>query len=181
MACGSISTSYRKGTCDNIAAGVGAFYIGNHSGETTTWAYGPSTGNAYVTGATNNPSFFLCEQRVQTAEFKEETVVNDQYGSYNIRQTIKVVLLGQNNKNRQFANKLLAGSYEVIVKNSDGNYVLLGIDNGLERGGDSNANPGISAGDKNTIEITLTGLATEFAPVIDITSTAYTNTLLVTS
>lgn len=176
MACTTIDSAYRRPSCTNLQSGQNEFYYGNFTGGTTTWTYDLV---GQITGGTANPTYFYTQLKDGTASVVETVEANEQYGSYSIKQTVTLVLLGQSQENRNLANALLGGTFSVIAKNKAGDQIALGLDNGLEREG-GEANAGTQRSDPNIITITLSGVAGEFAPTIDTATGTYSNTLIST-
>lgn len=166
MACSNITQGFSK-SCDNIASGVKNLWIGNYS-TSTVWNH---IANDVVSGATGAPTFYQVELREGTCSYTEEIVANAQFGIKNIRMNFELVIIGQGQSGRTFVNDLLGASVVLGVETEQGPYILAGETKGLEVvAGRSTA--GIQAGEENTIRVTISGLANEFAPTVDATYAA---------
>ena len=163
MACTNITAGYTK-SCDNIASGIKNLWIANYS-NSTVWGH---NANDVVTGATAAPTFYQVELREGTCSFNEEIVPNVQYGIKNIRMNFELLIIGQGQSGRTFVNELLGSSVVLGVETEQGPYILAGETKGLEvTAGRSTS--GTQAGEENTIRVTISGLANEFAPTVDST------------
>jgi hypothetical protein len=168
--CGNITAGYTR-SCENIASGIKNLWIANFN-TATVWSAG-TTGN--IVSATSAPTFYRAEIREGTCSFTEDIVANAQFGSKNIRQNFELVIIGQGQSGRTFVNELLGARVVLGVQTEAGEYILAGEDKALEvNAGKGTA--GVQAGEENTIRVTLSGLANEYAPTV---ASAYATTIFV--
>lgn len=168
--CSNLSAAYTR-SCENIASGIKNLWIANYS-STSVWSANP---DGSITGATAAPTFYKCEIREGTCSFSEEIVANAQFGSKNIRQSFDLVIIGQAQTGRTYVNQLLGARMVLGVETEQGVYVLAGESKALEvTAGRGTA--GVQAGEENTIRVTVSGLANDFAPTV---GTTYAATIFV--
>lgn len=168
--CSNLSAAFTR-SCENIASGIKNLWIANYS-DATVWG---ADASGIITGATAASTFYKCEIREGTCSFQEEIVANAQFGSKNIRQSFELVIIGQAQSGRTFVNQLLGARMVLGVETEQGVYVLAGESKSLEvTAGRGTA--GVQAGEENTIRVTVSGLANDFAPTVDST---YAGTIFV--
>jgi hypothetical protein len=173
MAC-IINTGYSIGCRDNIG-GIEEVYIRSFSGA-TTYSYdvnGVITGS--TSGATSTP-YYRVTQRQETAEFipgaGQHSIEN---GTNYWEQTVNLAFTKYQANVRNLVYQLALTEVEIIVKTQNGNYFLVGEQNGANLTA-SNANVGKAFGDMNGATVTF--LAKEPKPSAEVSST-YFNTLTI--
>lgn len=113
------------------------------------------SGITLVSGST----FHVVEPAKNSASFTDEYVTNDNGAQYRT-QTITFSVTGQYDKDKHNAlDALSLGSYFVVAKTAEGNYIAFGRLKGLEASAASNA----GGSDTNGMTITLTADVTESA------------------
>lgn len=173
MAC-IINTGYSIGCRDNIG-GIEEVYIRAFSGA-TTYSYdvnGVITGSS--SGATASP-YYRVTQRQETAEFipgaGQHSIEN---GTNYWEQTVSLAFTKYQANVRNLVYQQALTELEIIVKTQNGNYFLVGEQNGANLTA-SNANVGKAFGDMNGATVTFT--AKEPKPAAEMSST-YFNTLTI--
>lgn len=125
MAC-LLTTGYSLGCRDNLG-GIQKVYIRNWSAS-TTWTY---DSNGQITGGTNTgTSFYTVEQRNETAEFTQEGQHSLENGTNFWNQNVNLMFHKYQASIRNLVYVLAQTEVEIIVLDQNGNYFLVGEQNG---------------------------------------------------
>lgn len=125
MAC-LLSTGYSLGCRDNLG-GIQAVYLQNWSGA-TTWSY--ST-DGTITGSTSgSTTWYKVEQRNETGEFNQEGAHSLENGTNFWNQNVNLVFHKYQASIRNLVYVLAQTEVNIIVKDQNGSYFLVGEQNG---------------------------------------------------
>ncbi len=119
-----ISAGYSLGCRDNLG-GLQKAYIRNWSAS-TTYTY---DSNGQITGGTAG-SFYTIEQRNETAEFTQEGQHSLENGTNFWNQNVNLVFHKYQASIRNLVYVLAQTEVEIIVLDQNGNYFLVGEQNG---------------------------------------------------
>ena len=171
MAC-LLSTGYSLGCRDNLG-GIQAVYLQNWSG-TTTWSY--ST-DGTITGSTSGSlTWYTVEQRNETASFNQEGQHSLENGTNFWNQNVDLVFHKYQASIRNLVYILAQTEVNIIVKDQNGAYFLVGEQNGANLSA-SAPSTGKAFGDLNGATISFQ--AKEPWPARELSSTLFATYTLV--
>lgn len=138
--------------CRDQSGGLKTVYLANWSEiESVTEEDGEVTAMALSTGS----FFHQYDLRRQTSSFTETYEVSEENGTAFHEQEITVMLSKLEAAKRNEIYLLAKADVVLVAEDNNGNYVIFGLDNGLELGG--SAQSGTALGDMSGYELTFTG------------------------
>ncbi|HEY0976343.1 MAG TPA: hypothetical protein VGE21_02645 [Flavobacteriales bacterium] len=173
MACEGINSNHYIESCLSLISGVRKLHVVAYNQlSATTWTY---DAEGRITGSTTSPSYYTIDLPTGLASFDEVGTFAANGYFKTITHSCEVVLLGQSQKNRNLANKLINGQWSMLVTLESGELVALGLNKPLVSV-ELNANPGVGDAEENAIRVKLSSKSGELMKLIDPNGT-YTNPL----
>lgn len=108
--------------CADVSGGISKFYVASFSGSTTATV---DTLNN-ITGITSSPQFYEFEVRQESASFTQTQTQTIEIGNNLYEQTVSVTLPKYDSTNRNLLALLAKAPLHIIVKDNNGQYVLVG-------------------------------------------------------
>ena len=156
-----ISGGYTLGCLDNIG-GVQEVYLANWSSDVE---YESSVDNT-ITGITSGSTYYKFETPKQTAGLTETPNVSVENGTVFYNQELSLVL---NKMEAELRNQVLLitrATTTIIVKDQNGNYWLIGKQNGSNVSGGAHGT-GLAYGDRNGYSLVISAMEPESVHPID--------------
>jgi len=169
-----INEGYVLGCRDNVG-GVKGIWISSFDGEAT---YADTTGEitTVTPGTTNVVTYYKYEQLMEVPSFAQTGNFSLDNGTVFYEQTLALSLHKQNTELRNKLILLSQAKLSVIIKDQNGNYWLVGKDNGLFASA-ADLQTGKAFGDMNGVALTLQGKEAEPAIRIAVDTDAELNTV----
>lgn len=142
--------------CRDANGGIQEVYIGAYNGSAMTYTLGTSSNENQITAfAGTTVSFYTIEQPQETASFTSPGEYSTENMSSFYTHTLDLTIYQLSASTNLTINTLGRGAWRIIVKDKQGNYFLLGYQNGMRV---SSATPGLgkAMGDLNGATLTFT-------------------------
>jgi hypothetical protein len=168
MAC--LITSGFPLQCRDNSGGIQNVYIATFNGTSMGYTVGTGASASLITAFTGaTVSAYTFNQPLETASFEQAGAFSTENGTSNYKATVMITLQKLNNTSTALINTLGQGVWRIIVLDQNGNYWLVGAQNGARV---SAATPGTgkALGDLNGAVITFE--ATEPVSAYQVTTAA---------
>ena len=153
--------------CQDNTGGVKNVYMGAYS-DATTFTY---DADDVIDAVTSSETYYTFKFRPQTAGFTEELTKSLENGTTFYTQTLTTMFHKLDAAKRNSMLLLAKTSLHIIVETQNGDYWWLGLANGADVSANTGAT-GVSYGDKNGYDLTITGLEPVSAHKLDATAFA---------
>lgn len=128
MSC-TINQGYKPKRC-KIPGGVKEILLANYDNVVLPVTITAGVVTAITMTLTNK--FFKYSQKAEIATWGQVITGDAKQGTYAVEQTLNLQMNGLDALEQVELEKLVQGTLIAIVKNSDGQYWMLGLDNGLD-------------------------------------------------